>query len=198
MLIKVYSPEGSIDTTTKILCSVYSVFFSFHIFRHSHLLECFTSCKCILYDSDCYTYQSLEKWLLICIGDLLINRALLVLICYCQTVELNQKINWHDGVEPVEYQGCWAPHFSMASCIIIIDGLVVWPGSGSWSTPGHQPGRGDSVNLDFRYGASVWFEMVVSFFFHIIIRILVLCNRYFYQIVEAFSVLSYRELYQLL
>ncbi|KAG2630096.1 hypothetical protein PVAP13_3KG491700 [Panicum virgatum] len=30
-----------------------------------------------------------------------------------------------------EYQGCWAPHFSMASCIIIIDGLVVSPGSGS-------------------------------------------------------------------
>jgi len=34
-------------------------------------------------------------------------------------------------LQPVEYQGCWAPHFSMASCIIIIDGLVVWPGSGS-------------------------------------------------------------------
>ena len=52
-----------------------------------------------------------------------------------------------------------------------------------------------AVNLELQFGSWIW-NLVRSF--HIIINILLLCNRHFCQIVEAFLVLCYRELCKLL
>ena len=57
---------------------------------------------------------------------------------------------------------CTSPWPAAASSLT---GSWSWPESGYWSMSGHRLGRGDAVNLGFRYGASIWFEMIVFFFF---------------------------------